>query len=160
MPVKDGHFALITVQPRHWWRFLELMGTPAWSREPRYQDHRAMATEYPEEVDALVEPWVAPQSKWDLWSMCRKNKIPFQPIQTARDMLESEHLKVRRYWTRLDHPDAGPLTYDGGPFQMTETPWSLRRPAPRLGEHNPEVYCGRLGLSPRELQDLAAAQII
>ena len=37
---------------------------------------------------------------------------------------------------------------------MTESPWRLRSPAPALGEHNAEVYCGLVGLSPAELVTL------
>jgi hypothetical protein len=34
------------------------------------------------------------------------------------------------------------------------------RAAPRLGEHNVEVYCGELGLSPAELAGLYAAGVL
>ena len=160
MPVKDGHFSLITVQARHWWRFVELMGNPAWSQEPRYRDLKAMGMEYPEEVDDLVEPWVAAHSKWDLWRKCRAAKIPFQAVHTIKDLLESEQLDTRGYWGEIEHPDAGVLRYPGGPFKLSETPWALLRPAPRLGEHNEAVYAGRLGFSRTELADLSRSGVI
>jgi len=41
----------------------------------------------------------------------------------------------------------GPLTYPGAPFKLSATPWQIRSPAPRLGEHNAQVYGERLGLN-------------
>ncbi len=160
MPVKDGHFSMITTQKRHWDRFVELMGSPDWAADPRYQDLRKVGARYPEELNALIEPWVSSHSKWDIWKTCRENKIPFQPVQTSADMLDSEHLHARGFWAQVEHPEAGPLTHDGGPVQMSETPWAHRCPAPRLGQHNREVYCGRLGLSAPEVRELYRAGII
>ena len=98
MPVKDGHFSMITTQKRHWDRFVELMGSPDWAADPRYQDLRKVGARYPEELNALIEPWVSSHSKWDIWKTCRENKIPFQPVQTSADMLDSEHLHARGFW--------------------------------------------------------------
>jgi crotonobetainyl-CoA:carnitine CoA-transferase CaiB-like acyl-CoA transferase len=52
------------------------------------------------------------------------------------------------------------VTLPGAPFQMQETPWSLRCPAPRLGQHNEEVYCGLLGLEKGDLSILSGTGVI
>jgi len=36
------------------------------------------------------------------------------------------------------HPVIGKICYPGAPFKLSETPWQLKRTAPRLGEHNEE----------------------
>ena len=48
----------------------------------------------------------------------------------------------------------------GRPFVLTGTPWSVRRPAPALGEHNGEIFSGELGLSPGALVALSNAGVI
>ncbi|MEK7849124.1 MAG: CoA transferase, partial [Chloroflexota bacterium] len=78
----------------------------------------------------------------------------------TRDMLQDPQYKSRDYFVQSEHPKAGPLTYAGAPFKMSETPWQVRRPAPMLGEHNEEVFCGRLGLSREELVRLRQAGVI
>ena len=45
----------------------------------------------------------------------------------------------------------GRLRVPGEMFRLPECPWSLRRAAPMLGEHNAEVYGGELGVSSGEL---------
>jgi CoA:oxalate CoA-transferase len=43
---------------------------------------------------------------------------------------------------------------------MSATPGSIRRPAPRVGEHTAEVLRERLGLSAEEIERLQRAKII
>jgi crotonobetainyl-CoA:carnitine CoA-transferase CaiB-like acyl-CoA transferase len=47
----------------------------------------------------------------------------------------------------------------GRPFVMAATPWSVRRPAPLLGEHTDEVL-GALGYDAARLADLRTAGVI
>jgi crotonobetainyl-CoA:carnitine CoA-transferase CaiB-like acyl-CoA transferase len=54
-------------------------------------------------------------------------------------MYENEHLRDRKYFVTFDQPKVGPLTLPGAPSQYSTIKWSLRRPAPRLGEHTDEV---------------------
>jgi crotonobetainyl-CoA:carnitine CoA-transferase CaiB-like acyl-CoA transferase len=53
----------------------------------------------------------------------------------------------------LKYPGPG-FFFDGDNLMQTT------RGAPRLGEHNDEIYCGRLGLSKEELARLRAARVI
>ena len=52
-----------------------------------------------------------------------------------------------------------PITVPGAPYKLSATPWAIRRPAPRLGEHTEEVL-GRLGVSDDELAGLRAEHVV
>ena len=57
-------------------------------------------------------------------------KLLVAPIRTIADLPESPQLKEREYWQKVGgklHPGVAPL--------LSRTPMKLRRPAPRLGEH-------------------------
>ena len=160
LPCKDGVFSLITTQERHWRRFIELMGNPEWSKNPRYQHLGPMGKEYPEEVDQLIRPFVASKSKAELWEACRANRIPFHAIQNMQDLVNCPHLKARGYFREIEHPEAGKLKYPGAPYHLSETPWSLRMSAPKLGQHNEQILCGLLGFSKVDLLHLRRTRII
>ncbi len=160
LPCKDGFFTLITIQERHWQRFIDLMGNPEWAKEPRYQDRDAMGKLYPEEVDERIRPFLMSKTKAELWKLCRDNMIPFQAVQTMENVAQSPHLKARDYWVDMEHPDAGRLRYPGAPYKLSESPWRSRKPAPRLGQHNTEVLCGLLGYSGVDLVDMRRTGII
>jgi crotonobetainyl-CoA:carnitine CoA-transferase CaiB-like acyl-CoA transferase len=50
--------------------------------------------------------------------------------------------------------------YPGRPYIMSESPWSMRRHAPQLGQHNEEIYCEMLGYSRQELVVLYQVGVI
>ena len=63
--------------------------------------------------------------------------------------------------TEAEHPELGAsFRYPGAPFIFSETPWSLRRRAPLLGEDNEAVYLGELGLSDAELAALKVEGVV
>ena len=51
------------------------------------------------------------------------------------------------------------MLHAGPPVRYSVTQWAVRRPAPRLGEHNEEVL-GALGHGPQDLAALAEAGVI
>jgi crotonobetainyl-CoA:carnitine CoA-transferase CaiB-like acyl-CoA transferase len=53
----------------------------------------------------------------------------------------------------LEHPEIGRHNYRMVSYQLSETPGSIRRPAPCLGEHNDEVFPEWLALSEEEYRE-------
>jgi formyl-CoA transferase len=66
--------------------------------------------------------------------------VPCGPINTVDHVLErDEHVKARGMVVGLDHPVVGPTRALATPINLSETPRSVRRPAPTLGQHTTEV---------------------
>lgn len=82
-------------------------------------------------------------------------------VHTPADLLDNEHLIAREYWTELEHEDIGrQITYPGPWAKLSATPLAVRRRAPRLGEHNSEIYGDLLGLAAAEIADLTDQTVI
>ncbi|MDO8531116.1 MAG: CoA transferase [Dehalococcoidia bacterium] len=160
LPCKDGHFSLSAIQLGEWIRFIELMGTPEWSKNPRYRDRRAMAEEYPDEVDALVSQWTRQYTKEQIFQMGQDKHIPCAPVRTADETLAEPHLRERGFFVKGATPDGQTFEMPGPTARFSVTPWALSRQAPQLGEHNQEVFCGSLGLSRADLVALRRTGII
>jgi CoA:oxalate CoA-transferase len=157
---QDGFVCIDCPQLAQWNRLLEVMGTPPWVNEPRYRDRRQITEQYPQEVDALMAPWLMARDKATILANTQAQRIPAGPVNTVKDIDEDAHLGARQHFVTVEREDTGPLTYPGAPYRLSQTPWAIRRPAPRLGEHNEEVYGGRLGVSRQELRFLGQAGII
>jgi crotonobetainyl-CoA:carnitine CoA-transferase CaiB-like acyl-CoA transferase len=157
---RDGFVCIDCPQLAQWQRLLQLMGDPSWVQEPRYRDRRQITEHYPHEVDALLAPWLLARDKATIFAEAQAQRIPAGPVNTFQDVVEDAHLRQRRYFVTVERQETGPLTYPGAPYRLGKTPWAIRRPAPRLGEHNEEVYAGRLGVSREELRRLGQAGII
>jgi crotonobetainyl-CoA:carnitine CoA-transferase CaiB-like acyl-CoA transferase len=157
---QDGFVCIDCPQLVQWNRLLEVMGTPSWVHEPRYRDRRQITEQYPQEVDALMAPWLMARDKATIFAETQTQRIPAGPVNTMQDVVHDAHLQARQYFTAVERDDTGPLTYPGAPYRLSQTPWAIRRPAPHLGEHNEEIYGGRLGISREELLLLGQTGII
>jgi CoA:oxalate CoA-transferase len=157
---QDGFVCLDCPQLAQWNRLLGVMGNPPWVNEPRYRDRRQVTEQYPQEVDALMAPWLMARDKATIFAQTQAQRIPAGPVNTMQDVVEDGHLGDRQYFVKVERDDTGPLTYPGAPYRFGQTPWTMRCPAPRLGEHNEKVYGGRLGVSRAELLFLWQTGII
>ena len=79
--------------------------------------------------------------------------MPLTVVPNPRQVFEMPQHKEREYFVEVDHPVAGRFTYPGAPFKLSRTPWRAGR-APLLGEHNEDIYCGRLGYTREHLAEL------
>jgi len=92
--------------------------------------------------DALklfLQEWASEQSVAEVYAAAQHRRIPFAPVSTMGDLLASPHLKARGFFATLDVAGAR-VTVPGAPYKLSATPWAIRRPAPRLGEHTADVF--------------------
>ena len=156
MECKDGWIYVACVEEHQWQRFVDLMGNPDWAGEEIFKTRLDRAENW-DALQLFMEPWVKEQSVDELYHLAQSRRIPFAPVSTMGDLLNSEHLKVRGFFAEVAHPEAGTHTYPTAPHTMSETPWTLRRPAPCLGQHNTEVYT-ELGMAEQELAQTSAGR--
>lgn len=155
---------MAAIQGYQWKCFLEIMGdgeVPEWYRDdPRFKDRSVAGRDYADELDALLAPWLMSHSKEEIFNACRKKRVPFAPVRDVGEVVNDPHLNARDFFQELEHPEAGRLKYPGPPYRFSQTPWSLSRPAPLLGEHNKEIYCNRLGYTKEDLTQFRRAGVI
>ena len=119
LPCADGAVCLSGRTRAEWERFVEAMGTPAWSQEPRYQKLRAMGQQYPEEVDALIAPWLAARTKAEIEEIADRFRLTIAPLRNLNDVLATPQFAAREFlrpWT----VDGRQLVGPGLPFRVAE----------------------------------------
>lgn len=154
LPCKDGYMCLFTREGRQWKKFIEIVGDPELLNNPRFRDRRAMGHLYPEEVDARLIPWLKDRTRQEIFDICLEAGISFAPLRSIEEVVNCKHLAARRYFAEVEFPAAGNLEIPGAPYQLSETPCRIKRPAPLLGAHNEDVLCGWLGYSREDLLKL------
>ena len=159
MEAKDGWIFIEAVEEHQWNEFVELMGKPSWALEPIFATRQLRAANW-DVLQPLLQQWVKQQNVLDLCKRAQERRIPFAPVSTMRDLLESEHLTAREFFVGLEHPVAGLLSYPGAPAKFSASPWQARRAAPTLGQHNEEIFQGRLGYSAAALAELRGRGVI
>ncbi|HET9466289.1 MAG TPA: CoA transferase [Gemmatimonadales bacterium] len=161
LPTRDGEVTLTTAgtggRPMEVWA--EFLGEPR-LLDPKFAT-RASRNDNWEELRDLVAPRLMQWNNLDLMRETMARGLVIGLVQSPEQVVHSPHLTERAHFVELDHPQVGTLKYPGpGFFFDGANPMRATCPAPRLGEHNAEVYCDRLGLSHEELGRLQAARVI
>jgi len=96
----------------------------------------------------------------DFFRQAQERGLPVGVIYSPEEVLDDPHFRARGFPVAVDHPDLGrTVTYPGAPYRFLRTPWRIARRAPRLGEHNAEIY-GELGLGSDALSALRADRVL
>jgi crotonobetainyl-CoA:carnitine CoA-transferase CaiB-like acyl-CoA transferase len=161
LPTRDGEVTLTTAgtggRPMEVWA--EFLGEPR-LLDPKFAT-RASRNDNWEELRDLVAPKLMQWNNLDLMRETMARGLVIGLVQSPEQVVNSPHLAERGFFVELDHSEAGTLKYPGpGFFIDGANPMQSTRAAPRLGEHNAEVYCGLLGVSNEELYRLRAARAI
>lgn len=132
LPCADGSVCIAFLEGRHWAKFVEAMGTPAWTTEDQYRNRRVMGEQYPDEVDALVIDWLRTKTKADLRELALERRLPIAPLRTLDDLLESEQLAARRFFESVETGEAL-VRVPGLPFAITPSGANQAEPRPLAG---------------------------
>ncbi len=129
-----------------------------WLASPEVLD--AM-TDRADEIDAVVDRWLADKTKWQAVAAAQEMRLPFTEVLTPAELLEDRegHLRSRGELVEVEHPVAGTVTQLGPPVHLGAGAWVSDR-APLLGEHTADVLCGTLGLTHDDLLRLRQAGVV
>lgn len=144
-PCKDGYIMLSAGElgTKHGWKnlinWLEEENIHE-IKESRWNDKEWKKTkEAREEFGKLFSKLSMNFTKNELYHEGQKRKIALGPVNNARDILENEHLEERNFFTSITTIDGKNVVGPGAPFRLSESPWTISKSAPRLGEHTVEL---------------------
>ena len=141
-------------------RVVSMMGAPDVLLEERWFAPEAQYdTELEDEFNTYFIPWCLERTKRDIWQSAQEAGVLSAPINAASDLVADAEFHRRGAFAEIDHPVAGRLLYPGRPFIMNESPWSVRRPAPLLGQHTDEVL-GDIGYTESDITYLREQGVI
>lgn len=159
-PCKDGHVWMFAADPAHWAGLVNCMGNPEWAVDPAWADPMVRGEQHSEEIEKGLTKWMADKGKMELMDLFQSNNVASTAIMTPTELVSHPHLPARGFFHNISHPELGEITDIGAPFQMKESPPTPPHAAPTLGQHNEEIFCGRLGLDAETMSNLRAQGVI
>lgn len=93
------------------------------------------------EILAEVGRFIAAHSADEVYRGGQERRQSWGVVRAPDEALADAHWDDRGFWVEVtgEGRDDRPVRMPGAPYQFSETPWELRRPAPKLGEHTDEV---------------------
>ena len=140
----DGQCFVVCVEEHQWQALVEFMGNPEWAKEEIFKDRIARGSSM-DALYALMSEWASGWKVQDMFREGQKRRIPFAPVNCMSDIYADEHLKSRGFFVEMTHPVAGSYHLPSVPFRSRVGRYAVRRPAPRLGEHNAELLASKAG---------------
>ena len=144
---------------RLWRTFCPLIGLPQLVDDPRYATNAARNANRPALIATLQDVFLT-KTYEDWEAILVPGGIPMGAINTLDRVVEHRQVAARGALVDCTHPVAGTIQVVAPPVRMSETPGSVRTPAPLLGEHTDEVLRERLGMSDAEIARLRDAGAI
>jgi len=142
-----------------WRTFCPLVGLPQLAGDARYVTNAARNANRASLVDALQEAFLTRSyEEWE--AILQPAGIPMGAINTLDAVVAHPQVAARGAMVESPHPVAGSVRMTAPPIRMSETPGSVRSPAPLLGEHTREVLRQRLALADDEIARLERAGVI
>ena len=158
-PCQDGYVMIYPREDRQWKALTEIMGQPELAEDTRYIT-RTDRIEHGAEVNGLIAQWASGLTKEKIYYQLASSGCPAAFFATTEDLYNSAQLKAREFFCEVSHPRAGWLKYPIRPYRLSDHEHPKTLPAPLRGQHNDEVYCGDLGLSPHEVAVLRRGGVI
>jgi len=150
---KDGYIIICTVGDEHWHRFCRALGREEWIDNQEYATKQLRwAKKYilQEQIENVTTQYTVREVE----GMMEKGRVANSRIMNIKDVVEDPHLKERGYFAEVDHPIIGKAIVQGMPFKMSETPGSIDRPSPLVGEHNESILQKYLSYDTQEIKNL------
>jgi crotonobetainyl-CoA:carnitine CoA-transferase CaiB-like acyl-CoA transferase len=157
---KDGQFVCIVAAGDVLFRRLaKAMGRPDLPEDPRFATLQARVA-HAEEIHAIVGEWVSRHTAEEVERILVEAEVPVSRVYSIADIFADVHYRERESLITVDDPVIGPVRMQAVYPRLSETPGRVSRGAPKLGEHNDEVYGGLLQLSAAERERLRALGVI
>ncbi len=158
-PARDRPFALAAANDRQFVTLCTTLGKSEWARDPNFATNPARVAHRDALIELLSAEFAARDA--DDWvARFRAAGLPAAPINNVDEAFTHEQVQALGVVEDFEHPTIGAISLVRPPYHLSETPATIRRPPPTLGQHTDEVLREVLGLRADEIAGLRRSAAI
>ncbi len=155
---RDGYLNIAAGSDAMWQKLAGALAHPEWLEEPRF----AGFVERLKNRDALTAEIDSALAGHDVAHWVERINaagVPCGPVLDVSQVFSDPQVLARQMLVELAHPEVGTFKTTGLPVKLSQTPGSIQRRPPLLGEHTSEIFA-EAGLSPDEIEALRSDEVI
>ena len=158
--VYDRWVTIAVGAEREWQGLIKSMQRTDLANNPFYTT-QASRHEHREELNGLVSEWTKLHDADPIISLLQTAGVPAHVSWNARDIVEDEHLRIRRAIVDVHAPNGDLRAAVRVPIRFSKSPdVGIERGTPRLGENEDYVFGELLGMAAPERRALEDEQVI
>jgi crotonobetainyl-CoA:carnitine CoA-transferase CaiB-like acyl-CoA transferase len=151
-PTADGRYVCIVAgSDANFHRLCKAMERPDLATDPRFERLTDRA-EHGDIINGIVAEWTGNLPASQIEERCVAHDVPVATAYTAADIAADPHMLARGDLVTVDDSVIGPVRQQAPFPRFVGEPTPSPTSAPRLGEHNDEVWGGLVGLSASEIE--------
>ncbi|MBI2871652.1 MAG: CoA transferase [Chloroflexi bacterium] len=155
----DRWVSIAVASEEEWQAFCRALGDPEWARDTKFADafqrQRNRA-----ELDARIAEWTCQHDAHEVTEFLQGAGVAAMTVMNIEDQFLDPHFRERGFHVEVEHPKVGLEWLYGQPWLLSDTPGSVRRHAPLLGEHNEYVFRQLLEIPAEEYERLVKEQAL
>jgi formyl-CoA transferase len=151
---RDGYMNIAVFGSKIWERFCDILGAPDWVTDSRYHDKQSRSVNR-DSINAEINRRLAAQDRSYWVERFNAGGVACGLINNVKEMFEEPQIEHLGMVKEVVSKHRGTQRLVGQPMQLTRTPSSIARAAPRRGEHSEEIL-REIGLHDAELTAMKA----
>jgi crotonobetainyl-CoA:carnitine CoA-transferase CaiB-like acyl-CoA transferase len=156
---KDGWILAQVIGDPLYKRWAKLMGEEHWLTDARFKDDISRG-DNGAVISERMSRWCAERTNEEALGILAKAMIPSGPVLKPQQTLDDPHIKAMGFIQPTEFPGAPkPAPIAKAPVWLSETPGSIRRRAPTLGEHTDQILA-KLGYDKKAIAGLRDKGVI
>jgi formyl-CoA transferase len=135
---RDGYITLAALTQQQWNQLCTTLDRAALAADARFETNATRVANRAALVREL-ESALGGRTTAEWVELLIAAGVPSGPIHDFSQVFQDPHTQARRMVEEVDHPVAGRVRTLGFPLKMSDTPPTVRRAPPLLGEHSEEI---------------------
>lgn len=135
---KDGYLCIAADQQHHWKIFCDLAGLTHLVDDPRFATNGDRVRNL-QALQEAMEDVLAHKTAAEWHELLVQAGVPCGPVYRYDQVFHDPQVQHRHMAVEVEHPRAGRQTIVNTPLKLSQTPGSVRLPAPTLSQHTEEI---------------------
>lgn len=158
-PASDGSIVIACLTNGFWGRICAALDMPGHVEDPRF-DTIEKRRDNREAINAMISEFTIRRTVKELAALLAEHQVPHAPILGVKDALSQPQAIARELVVETEHKVLGKIPIVNRSIRFPGNAQPVPEAPPVLGQHTSEILEEILGLTPAQIEELRAAQVV